>query len=74
MNMTIMVVTKLSETKIHTTYINLDDSIIDDPYIMGITLGEPPWKPVGNPVIPDEIGKTSVTVNNHEKEERHEYP
>jgi hypothetical protein len=67
MNMTIMVCTKLNEKQIHTTYINLEGD--DEPYIMGVTLSEPPWKPVGNPQIPEKAGETLVTVNNHETEQ-----
>jgi hypothetical protein len=57
---TFIVVTKLDATHIHSTYINLSPSA--EPYIMGITLGEPPWHPIGNPTIPTEIGDTAVTM------------
>lgn len=59
--MTIMVVTKLDKDTIHTTYINIE-SLKEAPYIMGVTLENPPWNPVGEPKIPDRIGKTEVTV------------
>lgn len=63
MNCTIIVVTRLSRKKVHSTFINLEGEM--EPYIVGISQYGPPFHVVGNPLIPTEVGATEVTVNNH---------
>lgn len=67
MNCTITVVTRLSLTKVHSTFINIDPSI-DEPYVMGVSQYGPPFLVTGQPKIPEQIGDTEITIDNHNED------
>lgn len=64
MNATVIVVTKMTESKVSATYLNIEGNEIEPTKII---LNGPPWVSLDPDYIPEKVQTTKVTIIRNEE-------